>query len=362
MNDWVFTLREVLDRHAGAALLTVVETAGSAPREAGARMIVTGENTWGTIGGGHLEYKAIEAARQGIAAARDGEPAAARLLHFPLGPSLGQCCGGNVTVLCEPVEAAAADGWLGELAGLRRRGVPAVVVTSTGEEGEAGARMIVTRAGATGSLGASRRDAKAARAARAMLADGPGGARPDGRDADGLLFELVRPPDFDIFLFGAGHVGKALVSILAGLPCAVTWIDGREDQFPANVPPNVAVEHSDAPERDVDDAPPGAYFLVMTHSHQLDALICERILKRGDFRYLGLIGSKSKRKSFETRLGRRGIGGAALGRMTCPIGIGGISGKTPAEIAVAVAAQILQVRETARAGAPIHSGNEVLSA
>ncbi len=354
MNDWIDTLHELSDRRIGAALVTVVKTEGSAPREAGAKMIVTEDRTFGTIGGGHLEYKAIEIARQGLRSRTGSEPAAARLLRFPLGPSLGQCCGGNVTLLFEPAPES-ADGWLGELTGLRRRSVPAVLVTATGDA----AKMIVTGAGASGSVGAPRLDAEAVEIARGMLAGDPVPA--DG-GAGRLLFELVRAPDFDIFLFGAGHVGKALVNVLAGLSCKLTWIDGREDEFPERVPANVAIEVSDAPEYDVDDAPPGTYFLVMTHNHQLDSMICERILKRGDFGYLGLIGSKTKRKRFETRLIRRGVGSAALGRMTCPIGVGGISGKTPSEIAISVAAQILQMREKAQADQAADTANEVLSA
>jgi xanthine dehydrogenase accessory factor len=145
-------------------------------------------------------------------------------------------------------------------------------------------------------------------------------------------------------LFGAGHVGRALVALLAGIPCHVTWVDERESEFPADVPANVSVVVTDMPESEVAAAPTGAYFLVMTHSHPLDQALAEAILRRGDFAYFGLIGSKSKRRQFERRMAARGIPAEHFSDMTCPIGVAGITGKEPATIAVAVAAQLLQVK------------------
>ena len=253
--DWLNALN-ALDEP--CVIVTVALAEGSTPREAGAKMIVTAGALHGTIGGGHLELKAIELARELLG---DRTKPSTSFYRFPLGPSLGQCCGGTAT----------------------------------------------------------------------------------------LLFERLLPVDFEILLFGAGHVGQALVRVLADLPVHVTWIDGRETQFPTAVPANVSVCCSDEPAMETGIAPPNAYFLVMTHSHALDQSICERILRREDFAYLGLIGSKTKRILFERRLTARGISAERLARMTCPIGIDGVASKEPATIAVAVVAQLLQVRErTAR--------------
>jgi xanthine dehydrogenase accessory factor len=153
-----------------------------------------------------------------------------------------------------------------------------------------------------------------------------------------------------IVLFGAGHVGHALVRVLGGLPCVVHWVDTRDELFPDEVPANVQPEGTDMPDAIVDEAPPGAYFLVMTHDHALDFSLARRIMQRDDFTYFGMIGSKTKRVKFERRLVDRGVQAQRLEEMTCPIGVEGIVDKAPAAIALAVAAQLLQVHSARTAG------------
>ena len=146
----------------------------------------------------------------------------------------------------------------------------------------------------------------------------------------------------EFYLFGAGHVGSALVRSLCDLPIRINWIDTRDDMLP-EAPPGVNAICTDTPEAEVDAAASGSYFLVMTHDHSLDQRLCEQILRRDDYAYFGLIGSLAKRRNFETRMRRRGLDAQKFARMTCPIGIGDISSKQPAQIAIAVAAEILQV-------------------
>jgi xanthine dehydrogenase accessory factor len=167
---------------------------------------------------------------------------------------------------------------------------------------------------------------------------------PDGRR---WLVDAIEAPRAHLVLFGAGHVGAAIVRLLAELPCRVTWVDEREDLFPEHLPANVTVEATDTPEALAEQAAPGASFLVMTHSHALDQRLAEAILKRRSFDedWFGLIGSHTKRKQFEHRLVERGVEQARLDAMVCPIGVPGIEGKQPAVIAVAVAAQLLMVWE-----------------
>lgn len=150
-------------------------------------------------------------------------------------------------------------------------------------------------------------------------------------------------PRFVLQLYGAGHVGRAIVNVLAAIPCAVHWIDERDHEFPsAPLPPNVKKICVEPVEAEVDTASPGTFFLVLTHSHVLDQRITEEILNRGDFGFLGLIGSKTKRARFLRRFETRGIDAAVLARLICPIGLRGIQGKEPGVIAVAVAAQLLE--------------------
>jgi xanthine dehydrogenase accessory factor len=149
-------------------------------------------------------------------------------------------------------------------------------------------------------------------------------------------------PRFALQLYGAGHVGRAIVRLLEGIPCRVTWIDERTSEFPPSPSaPHIQRVCVEPVEAEVAQAPPNAFYLVLTHSHALDLAITEAILKRGDFAYLGLIGSKTKRARFVHRFEARGIAPDLLARMTCPIGIPGISGKEPEVIAVAVVAQLL---------------------
>lgn len=279
MSDWLDDLIRLERSAEPGVLISVAAGKGSIPREVGTKMIVTRASCLGTIGGGHLEYKAIEIARTMLIGKTT--PVVQR---FPLGPSLGQCCGGVVDLLFEPLAAA-------------------------------------TRAAATAAI-----ENPAESVLPAMFSATPG-------------------DDFHIALFGAGHVGKALIQVLSLVSRTISWIDSRDDVFPAQLPTNVNVLISDEPEYEVDDIPAASYVLIMTHSHPLDQAICERALARDDLAYCGLIGSATKLSKFRKRLLLRGLTVDALTRLTCPIGVPGIEDKHPGSIAIAVAAQLLQVRE-----------------
>ena len=354
---WIDDLEEFVNRGAPCVLVTVAEAKGSTPREAGARMVVGGDRIAGTVGGGRLEYESIRIARAMLDAAGGGP--ATRVEEFPLGPRLGQCCGGHATLLFETVGGTGSRDWMPALAGHLRGGGAGVVVSPLGgAAAAAGRKLVVTRGEVWGSLGDAHLDARSTAAARDLLEEEAPPAVPAPRRRPGtaetpeLLFAPVLPAEFHVVLFGAGHVGKALCAVLAGLPCRITWVDQRAGQFPAAVPGNVGVRVSGEPVQEVDRAPGGAYFLVMTHSHALDLALSERILRRGDFAWFGLMGSASKRKRFEKRLLREGIPAAVFARTACPVGVEGIDAKHPGAVAVAVAAQVLQARERAAARLP----------
>jgi xanthine dehydrogenase accessory factor len=342
MSDWVDALTRHRARGERAVLVTVISVKGSVPRGPGTRMVVAADAVDGTIGGGHLEFSAIGIARDMLAA--DGAPAFEQR-RFPLGASLGQCCGGLVNLVFEPVSADAS--WVDALATLRRSGTSAVVAMPP--DRASSGRLIVTADSVLGTLNDDILDAAVTAAARTLLASGEGPriARLPAREPQdvSIFLDPLRDPGFNVVLFGAGHVGRALVALLGGLPCRVTWIDEREAEFPAVVPANTTVVVTDTLDAEVAAAPAGAYFLVMTHSHPLDQAVAEAILKREDFAYFGLIGSLSKRRQFERRMAARAIPPTRFADMTCPIGIPGIKGKEPATIAIAVAAELLQVRE-----------------
>jgi len=249
-------------------VVEVIEARGSAPREAGTRMLVSLRDTAGTVGGGHLELKAIERAHQMLRS----DELAPHSEHFPLGPALGQCCGGAVTLFYAPL------------------------------------------------------------------------------DADALARWPITAPRFHLQLYGAGHVGRAIARALAPLDVRVDWIDERDEEFPSEFfehggpwPDHIRKVCVDAVEGEVRSAPAAAFYLVLTHWHDLDLRISEAILRRGDFGFFGLIGSKTKRQRFIHRFEQRGIGDEAIARMSCPIGVPGITGKEPEVIAASVVAQLLAV-------------------
>ena len=174
--------------------------------------------------------------------------------------------------------------------------------------------------------------------------------------SDGMFYEPVLGSDFNIAVFGAGHVGAAVVKLLSGLDCNIRWIDSRRDIF-RSPPRNVKTVEASEPALEVAAMPPHSYYLVMTHSHPLDFDICDRILRRGDAAYCGLIGSLTKRRRFDKRFREQGLSQGAIEQLVCPIGVTGINGKKPAEIAIAVAAEILRVYEKSQAAAGSPPGN-----
>jgi len=257
------------------------------------------------------------------------------------------------------------DTALAWLAGQRAAIVVEVVDFKGSVPRETGTRMLVASDAEVGTIGGGHLELQAIEHARTLLAGsdtspphereitlGPslgqccGGVlrlRWQALSAAALSAWPAPAPRFHLQLYGAGHVGRAIVALLAGIQCRVQWIDERDSEFPAEAsPPHIERLCVEPVEAEVKGAPRGACFLVLTHSHELDLRITEAILRRGDFAYLGLIGSATKRARFVHRFEQRGIAADALARLTCPIGVPGIGGKEPEVIAVAVVAQMLQ--------------------
>lgn len=247
--SWISALADLQQQGQPCVLVTIIDERGSTPRNSGSKMVVTSDKIYQTIGGGHLEYKAMQMAREML----ESRTQDTRLERFNLGASLGQCCGGTTVVLFEP----------------------------------------------------------------------------------------MGQPHAQIAVFGAGHVGRALVPLLASLPCKVRWIDSRENEFPHQIPPGAEKIVNDEVVDEVENMPAGSYFIVMTHNHQLDLELSAAILKRNDFAYYGLIGSKTKRVKFEHRLRDRGFAPDVVQRMRCPMGLAEVKGKLPIEIAVSIAGEII---------------------
>lgn len=302
MNNWLQILDRLQRENIACVMVSVASTTGSTPRETGSKMIVTEDGLFGTIGGGNLEYQACSIARDQL-----DNPEPHQVKRFPLGAGLGQCCGGLVNLLFEPIVEACE--WLRvaiEYERLNKEWVREVPL----HEGQVRVRQYEDEA--------------------------------TGLTESGSFIEVNCSSGIELTLFGAGHVGRAIVDTMRELPVRIRWVDNRDDVFPLDVPDNVEVVNTDTPEAEIDAANDEAYFLVMTHEHGLDQQLCEHILKHDKFVYFGLIGSHTKRRMFEKRLVRRGIESEKFDRMICPIGIDGVNSKQPAMIAIAVAAQIMQ--------------------
>lgn len=339
MHAWIEHLARLAASGTAAALVTVAGTRGSTPRAPGARMIVTADDSHGSIGGGRLEQRAIEIARA-LLATGEHTP---RLERFALGASLGQCCGGIVELLFEPVrggqrawvERAAALAAAGRAWGRRVRLAP-----------PGGPEVQVFDADSLERVCAAPEQAAHARSLLAGAGDGAALTAANPVTGADSLIDVCVPPELQVMLFGAGHVGRALAEVFGRLPIWVRWIDTRAEEFPATVASNIEVCCTDAPEAEVRQAPADAVFLVLTHSHALDFELVRAILDRGDFRLCGLLGSQSKRARFAQRLRARGSAEHAIARLRCPLGVPGLAGKEPEVIAISIAAEVLKLRAT----------------
>ena len=286
MKCWAL-IQSAVERHGACALVSVVSTEGSAPRDAGARIVVTPEGYHGTIGGGTLEWHAIATAQAML-----GKGSATRITSHSLGPDLGQCCGGRVKLVTEVFD---------------RSKLPEI-------------RQLAAR------------EAQGPFTLKCRIA---------GQKVTEQFGEMRRT----VYLFGAGHVGRALVLALAPLPFDVEWVDSRPGAFPAAVPRNVTLHADISPAALLSRAKPGSMALVMTHSHSLDLEVTDAALRNSSIAHVGLIGSATKRARFEKRLREAGVVEARVKGLICPVGIAEIQSKEPAMIAASTAAQVLVLHE-----------------
>jgi xanthine dehydrogenase accessory factor len=300
-------LTAAVQQHGRVARVVIASHDGSAPRETGASMLVWASGQSGTIGGGALEHQATLAARI--------QTQACTLARIPLGPALGQCCGGAVTLVTE------------------------VFTASTLPQGPIVARSVD---GSPMPLAVQR-----------LLAQARGqGAQPVTQVLQGWLVEPVLTPKRQLWLWGAGHVGRAIAAVMAPLPdLSITWVDVSLDRFPDAMPLGVTALPAPDLAQAMALAPRDAEHLILTFSHLLDLDICHHALIHG-FSRCGLIGSATKWARFQKRLAELGHSPIEIAKITCPIGQPAL-GKHPQAIALGVATEFLHQAQTpARAANP----------
>ncbi|MBL4617927.1 MAG: xanthine dehydrogenase accessory protein XdhC [Robiginitomaculum sp.] len=280
-----------------AIVITLVAVQGSAPRNAGAKMLIWNDGQAGTIGGGELEFRLQKLAKEML------ETSTIRpvLQEFPLGPLLGQCCGGFVTAMLEPLATHCFGDEEMSVQTCLASGEKTLIAVN-----DDNSKIIIT-------------------ADKKYIIEPP----------------CQKPPS--IYLFGAGHIGAALAKILLDMDIDLNWIDNRQKMADL-------VQVCKDPIQQAKQAPDDALFVIVTHCHDLDYDLCRCILGKSQIRFCGLIGSKTKRARFVQRLQKDGMSEKQIGQLTCPVGLNGIGGKHPTEIAVAIAAQLLQEMKESKNG------------
>jgi len=309
--------------------VSVIAAAGSSPNQVGSAMTVGADAFTGTIGGGTLELEALKQARRLLDAAPAAGPWFRLVRDFPLGPALGQCCGGHVKLLFETVTAADAEAIVNDMADMDAEDLLLARPLMSGQP----LRPLATDHADTGDCPT---------AVRQVLRDLAMGIRDwSAVNKQGWWIEPAHSRRQVMFLYGAGHVGRAVVHAFQGLPFDIYWVDTDASRYPADIPAGVERMVSANPADAARLAPGGAWHVVMAYSHAIDFDVCQAVLARGDFNYLGVIASATKRQRFQRRLRDAGIKDAMIARMIAPIGLEGLEGKEPAVIAVSLAADFL---------------------
>ena len=315
MQTWSLIAKH-LQENSCCALVTMVEVLGSAPREAGTRMVIKPDGGFhGTIGGGTLEWRVLADAQKLM---RNNHAQLIWKKHA-LGPDLGQCCGGVVKLLIEVFEKSQ----LPELKLLAEQ-------ENLGPFSTAG---IIS-------------ENKIHRNVCSEKTSVASSAPPTiNQSSDGKLYEDFGQKKRSVYLFGAGHVGRAIMLSMASLDFDLTWIDSRENALPGIVPGNVTKVFTPSPVSTINNAPDDTFVVILTHSHSLDLDLVNAALSEDRFGYVGVIGSATKKARFRNRLKDAGLEATTIDKLVCPIGIEGINSKHPAAIAASVIAELLVVDE-----------------
>ncbi|MEN7341390.1 MAG: xanthine dehydrogenase accessory protein XdhC [Pseudomonadota bacterium] len=325
MHHWPQKVIDAIKLDGCCVVVTVTDVKGSAPREPGSKLWVSASMHGGTIGGGYLEHTCQENARAALA---EDRPRFDRQ-RYTLGSDCGQCCGGVVDIMMQRLNAEDLA-WLGTLVEAQRHGQHKELVTYSD--------------------------------GRTDIQDHGNDQRPDSgtrtvsKTGERAFVEIITPPPIEIAIFGAGHVARACAAVMGTLDARILMIDSRESWLAYDWPEAVSAVYAARPELMVEHLSPTAQCLIMTHDHAVDLDICHALLTDDAPRFCGLIGSRSKQRRFVKKLKALGHNDTTLARLTCPIGTPEISGKQPGEIAISVAADMLQ-----RLGA-MNNRNRVLRA
>ncbi|WP_416653382.1 XdhC family protein [Candidatus Pseudothioglobus sp. Uisw_086] len=355
MNSWLKPVKTASALNNGFVLLTIISTKGSTPCSNGDKIVFSGsESVFGSIGGGNLEFKALSFAGELLSLNSNGT----YLKKYPLGASLGQCCGGYVNVMFESfIQSDATNSWIETVSNLLQDNedfIVATIVDSNSEIEFSCKKFVYLDGNLSPNIDDKKISSLITKSARdlLLLSDSPTIVQFENQSGalTEVCFEKVLTSEVQpVVVFGAGHISRALMPILINLPIKIYWVDDRAEQFDKYQGDTSQIDIiCDDFVQSIPDLPDSSYCLVITYSHQIDFEICEKMITQNNFSYLGMIGSEIKGKKFRDRFHQKNFSEEVINKFICPIGDKQKFLKSPAAIAVTIAMDLINFIEHKR--------------
>ena len=356
MQAWLKSVTDAISSKNDFVLMTVIDTKGSTPCINGDKIVVASDQSiFGSIGGGNLEFKALAFAADLLTIDKNN----VHLEKFPLGASLGQCCGGYVKVMFESFlhsnSSINNNSWINVVSELFDQNEDFVVATIVNNNSEYEDNKLVYSVNNNNHLinekGIS---SVVALSAKELLTKTGSPTVIQYTNNSNSVIEICLEKNTptkvqSLAVFGAGHISRALMPILTDLPVNIYWIDDRVEQFNKYQGDTSKINIiCDDFLNGLIDLPDDIYCLVITYSHQIDYEICEKIISKNKFSYLGMIGSAIKGKKFRDRFINKGYQQEVVDKFTCPIGEKQRFLKSPTSIAVTIAMDLINFIEDKR--------------
>ena len=355
MNSWLKPVKTASALNNGFVLLTIISTKGSTPCSNGDKIVFSGaESVFGSIGGGNLEFKALSFAEELLSLNSNGT----YLKKYPLGASLGQCCGGYVNVMFESfIQSDATNSWIETVSNLLQDNedfIVATIVDSNSEIEFSSKKFVYLDGNLSPNIDDKKITSLITKSAKdlLLLSDSPTIVQFENQSGalTEVCFEKVLTSEVQpVVIFGAGHISRALMPILINLPIKIYWVDDRAEQFDKYQGDTSQIDIiCDDFVQSIPDLPDSSYCLVITYSHQIDFEICEKMITQNNFSYLGMIGSEIKGKKFRDRFHQKNFSEEVINKFICPIGDKQKFLKSPAAIAVTIAMDLINFIEHKR--------------
>ncbi|MDA9766826.1 XdhC family protein [Candidatus Thioglobus sp.] len=355
MNSWLKPVKTAIALNNGFVLLTIISTKGSTPCSKGDKIVFSGaESVFGSIGGGNLEFKALSFAEELLSLNSNGT----YLKKYPLGATLGQCCGGYVNVMFESfIQSDATNLWIETVSNLLQDNadfIVATIVDSNSEIEFSSKKFVYLDGNLSPNIDDKKISSLIIKSAKdlLLLSDSPTIVQFENQSGalTEVCFEKVLTSEVQpVVVFGAGHISRALMPILINLPIKIYWVDDRAEQFDKYQGDTSQIDIiCDDFVQSIPDLPDSSYCLVITYSHQIDFEICEKMITQNNFSYLGMIGSEIKGKKFRDRFHQKNFSGEVINKFICPIGDKQKFLKSPAAIAVTIAMDLINFIEHKR--------------